>query len=106
MSNPETHTCPNCGYVWKHGQDGSHSCSTRLQTRVRELEAQLPNPGGKGFSFEAVAKKVPKSADIGIWIDSISLTVELPGKGDRFPHGVPAWKPKVGKSYRITIEEI
>lgn len=44
MPNPETHTCPNCGYVWRHGQDGSHSCTLRLVARVAELEAQLSAP--------------------------------------------------------------
>lgn len=39
--NPETHTCPDCGYVWKHGQHGGHSCSKRLKARIRKLEWKI-----------------------------------------------------------------
>ena len=60
----------------------------------------------KPFSFEGEAKRVGKTQDIAVWIDSISLLVELPEKGDRFPPGVPAFRFKVGKHYRITVEEI
>ena len=35
MPNPETHTCPDCGFTWKHGLNGSHSCSTNLKTLLR-----------------------------------------------------------------------
>lgn len=38
MSNPEYHTCPDCGYQWRHGHNGSHSCVRRLVARVKELE--------------------------------------------------------------------
>lgn len=38
MPNPETCTCSSCGYTWKHGKNGSHSCITRLVARVAELE--------------------------------------------------------------------
>jgi hypothetical protein len=78
-----------------------------LEARVATLDGkkQAP-PAPKGFSFEAEAKKVPQSTDVACWIDSISLTVEMPGKGERFPPGVPAYKLKPGKRYRITIEPL
>ncbi len=39
--NPDTHTCYTCGYVWKHGTHGGHSCSDRLLLKLGELEARL-----------------------------------------------------------------
>lgn len=41
MINPETHTCSTCGYVWKHGFDGSHDCSNLLCKRIQVLEDAL-----------------------------------------------------------------
>ncbi len=41
MINPETHTCWTCGFTWKHGKHGGHSCSLRLKARIAELESQL-----------------------------------------------------------------
>lgn len=41
MPNPETHTCPDCGYVWKHGENGSHYCPTHLRALVSEFRAAL-----------------------------------------------------------------
>ena len=35
--NPETHTCPDCGYTWRHGQHGGHSCTVRLKAQRDEL---------------------------------------------------------------------
>ena len=60
----------------------------------------------KPFTFEGEAKRVGRTADVAVWIDSISLTVEEPEKGERYPPGVPAFHLKVGKRYRITIEEV
>ena len=41
MKNPETHTCHKCGYTWKHGHDGSHSCSDRLEKQVKLLKERV-----------------------------------------------------------------
>lgn len=41
MTNPETHTCPTCGYTWKHGRHGGHSCSDRLVQQRDELIGML-----------------------------------------------------------------
>lgn len=41
MPNPETHTCPDCGYVWKHGEHGGHSCAVLLKARVAEQDRLL-----------------------------------------------------------------
>jgi hypothetical protein len=60
----------------------------------------------KPFIFEGEAKRVGKTQDVAVWIDSISLSVEEPEKGERFPPGVPAFHLKVGKHYRVTVEEI
>ena len=40
MSNPETHTCPDCGYTWKHGHDGSHSCVTYLKAALKDRDCK------------------------------------------------------------------
>ena len=40
MNNPETHTC-ECGYTWRQGQDGSHSCSPYYRKRIAALEVAL-----------------------------------------------------------------
>lgn len=59
----------------------------------------------KTFSFEGEAQKT-RSGEVAVWIDSISLTVELPLKGERFPIGVPAYRLIAGKRYRVTIEPL
>ena len=41
MSNPETHMCPTCGYVWIHGKNGSHNCNVLLLARIENLELEL-----------------------------------------------------------------
>ena len=41
MSNPETHECPTCGYVWLHGKNGSHNCNVLLLARIEDLETSL-----------------------------------------------------------------
>ena len=41
MSNPETHTCPTCGYIWLHGRDGSHNCDVLLLDRIENLQLEL-----------------------------------------------------------------
>ena len=41
MNNPETHTCPTCGYVWLHGKNGSHNCDVLLIDRIEKLESAL-----------------------------------------------------------------
>ena len=41
MVNPETYTYTClCGFKWKRGMDGSHSCVPRLLKRIDELEAE------------------------------------------------------------------
>ena len=36
--NPTLHTCHTCGYVWKTGRHGGHSCSVLLLERIKKLE--------------------------------------------------------------------
>ncbi len=38
--NPELHTCPDCGYQWKHGQHGGHSCVDRLVKEIAKLKSE------------------------------------------------------------------
>lgn len=40
-SNPEFHSCPTCGYTWRHGQHGGHNCSTLLLQKIRVLREAL-----------------------------------------------------------------
>ena len=38
--NPKEHTCWTCGYTFKHGEDGTHSCENILMEEnsiLREL---------------------------------------------------------------------
>lgn len=39
--NPETHTCWQCGYTWRHGADGSHDCATLLKADRDRLAGLL-----------------------------------------------------------------
>lgn len=41
MSNPEFHSCATCGYTWRHGQHGGHSCSQYLLEHIKELRHLL-----------------------------------------------------------------
>lgn len=36
--NPETHTC-DCGYTWRHGLSGAHSCGQYYRQTIAELRA-------------------------------------------------------------------
>lgn len=40
-ASPETHTCSDCGYTWKHGEHGGHSCTHYLSEEVAKLRAGL-----------------------------------------------------------------
>lgn len=39
--NPETHTCWQCGYTWKHGHNGSHDCGKLLKADRDRLAGLL-----------------------------------------------------------------
>jgi len=39
--NPTHHTCPDCGYVWKHGEHGGHNCVPRLKEKIEKLKSAL-----------------------------------------------------------------
>ena len=38
--NPELHTCPDCGYQWKHGQHGGHSCAENLKKQLELISKE------------------------------------------------------------------
>lgn len=38
MSNPEFHSCCTCGYKWRHGHHGGHSCVERLLEQIKKLK--------------------------------------------------------------------
>jgi hypothetical protein len=59
----------------------------------------------KPFTFEAVAKALPKKKQVAAWTDGLSLSSEE-SLEDRRQGFVPAFRLKVGKKYRITIEEL
>jgi hypothetical protein len=52
--NPETHSCCECGYVWKHYHDGSHSCVDQLKKQINLLNAvaEAAMSVGLGVEFE------------------------------------------------------
>lgn len=37
----ETFECPKCGYQWKQGQHGGHSCSDRLLKQLKDAKIEL-----------------------------------------------------------------
>lgn len=37
----ELHECPTCGFVWKYGKDGSHSCSNNLEQDAKRWRALM-----------------------------------------------------------------
>lgn len=41
MSNPEFNTCCTCGYEWRHGQHGGHSCAENLKKEIIKLKFEL-----------------------------------------------------------------
>lgn len=38
-NNPEFHQCGTCGYEWKHGVHGGHSCTDTLSARLASQQA-------------------------------------------------------------------
>lgn len=36
MRNPKSHSCCDCGYTWRHGQHGGHSCVERLKQQIKD----------------------------------------------------------------------
>ena len=38
---PKTHTCPDCGYIWEHGINGSHSCVLQLKNNLQKTSIYL-----------------------------------------------------------------
>lgn len=53
--NPTHHTCCDCGYIWPHGADGSHSCVGRLTARLTELS---PTSNRYGVDADYFQKKL------------------------------------------------
>lgn len=41
VGNPRAHQCSDCGYLWLHGKDGSHSCSRRLISTLASRDAEI-----------------------------------------------------------------
>jgi len=39
MSEFKDCTCASCGYQWRLGKDGSHSCAEHLRKRLNQVEA-------------------------------------------------------------------
>lgn len=51
------HTCTLCGTQWRHGADGSHSCTDALLATVRRLRTLLPLPCGHAPRFLCTASQ-------------------------------------------------
>lgn len=45
--NPETHTC-DCGFTWRHGHSGAHSCGPYYRQTIAELRAAAAAPQAVG----------------------------------------------------------
>ena len=41
IENPTHHTCPDCGFMWEHGEHGGHDCAVYLKAKIERLEAAL-----------------------------------------------------------------
>lgn len=41
IENPTHHTCPDCGFMWEHGEHGGHRCAVYLKAKIERLEAGL-----------------------------------------------------------------
>lgn len=71
MSERETemYTCCTCGYQWRRGQSGDHSCTRRLVAKVDELENWKAEATGvlNSINPEAVAKalRLPLGTAVG-----------------------------------------
>jgi hypothetical protein len=57
------------------------------------------------FVFEAEAEKVHNEPEIGVWTDGCGVYTEE-SLEDRKAGFVPAYRLKVGRRYRVTIEDL
>ena len=65
QSNPKTHTCPTCGYVWDHGRHGGHNCSDllleqnkRLKVLIGERDNSINELTAQNANYEAFTTKI------------------------------------------------
>lgn len=74
MGNPTTHTCPTCGYTWKHGKHGGHSCSDNLLEKISAFES----------AFRNLLTRLPawKAEEAVKWLKS-NYGIELPAQAGR-----------------------
>lgn len=41
MAEIKMASCCTCGYEWRQGQDGSHSCTQHMQRTIEQLAAEI-----------------------------------------------------------------
>lgn len=73
MSNPEEYACRTCGYKWKHGRDGSHSCRTNLISKMGEVKSLLTELRG---AMRAGCVTTPEGKLLLAKVDKIIAKVE------------------------------
>lgn len=81
--------------------------SPAYQDRYRQENGIQGEASGvrPAFSYEAVAKQIQGKPEIGAWTDGVTLHTEE-SEEDRWAGFVPAYRLKLGRRYRITIEEL
>lgn len=60
MSNPEFHVCTDCGYKWRHGQNGGHNCRLRIKEQRDELLKAMKQIEGATMSMYATQSDMLK----------------------------------------------
>ncbi len=68
----KVHKCPECGYKWKDGRDGSHSCCKELQKTIIRMK-------NKKKSFKNARKRMGEGLlDHGLYLSyqaNIAMTI-------------------------------
>ncbi len=57
---PKMSQCCTCGYSWRNGQDGSHSCATQLKTAINRALAVIMSRESQDVSDAETIKTVKK----------------------------------------------
>jgi hypothetical protein len=50
-------TCCTCGYSWKTGRDGSHSCAVELEKSLKNLKAEIVSLAIDGLTTDGAHHK-------------------------------------------------
>jgi hypothetical protein len=66
MTNPERHKCGTCGYEWKHGAHGGHSCTDTLLANLRATERELEDAKKDAERYRYLRSRCAE--DGGLWV--------------------------------------